>query len=126
MHTIVIGLHKMTQEGIKKMHIKWECIEVAHSTYIVYKRDCGRNFMQIGNARFTKVPLKALSHHVCVMFNLIVFSLQKWLAHFLPIRNDGETIRNEHFSSQQNDIILHIFDQTKISNIPSEIELCHL
>ena len=33
--------------------------------------------------------------------------------HFLLIRSNGETHRNEHFLSEKNDSIFHMFDQIK-------------
>ena len=46
-------------------------------------------------------------------------SLQKWLAHFLFIRRNGEIPRNKHFTSEKNDVIFHIIDQIKVSSLES-------
>ena len=42
-------------------------------------------------------------------------SLRKWLAHFFLKRINGEISRNEHFLSQENDGIFHIFCQINFS-----------
>ena len=42
--------------------------------------------------------------------------VQKWLAHFLFVRSNGEVYRNTHFSRQKNDVIYHIFNQINVVN----------
>ena len=46
-------------------------------------------------------------------------SLRKKLAHFLFIKSNEETHRNEHFSSQRNESLFHIFDSIKVSRVPN-------
>jgi len=59
-----------------------------------------------------------LDSYVFVYLNCSLFagSLQKWLAHFLLIRNDGN---DQHISSQKNDGIFNIFDKIKVSRVLS-------
>ena len=57
-----------------------------------------------GNARFTTVPLKALSELVWIrsiflFVKTVYFSLKKWFEYFLKIRSNGEMIRIKTFWS---------------------------
>ena len=54
-----------------------------------------------GFAQFTTVSLKMLSDQVSNCLFWFVVSLQKWLAHLLLIRINGEIDRNKHFWSQR-------------------------
>ena len=42
------------------------------------------------------------------LFSFVV-SIQKWFENFFLLRNHGEIININHFSSQRNDLIFHIF-----------------
>ena len=42
-------------------------------------------------------------------------SLQKLLAHFLLKREIGEIHRKKHCTSKENDVIIHIYDQIKVT-----------
>ena len=72
------------------------------------------------NARFTTVPMKALSDQVCIRYHphvhsislfSVVVSLQKWQV---------------HFSSYKNHIIFHIFDEIRISRVSLYTGHCYL
>ena len=87
------------------------------------------------NARFTTVPMKALSDQVCIRYHphvhsislfSVVVSLQKWQMHFLLIIHNGEIHRNKHFSSYKNHIIFHIFDEIRISRVSLYTGHCYL
>ena len=50
-------------------------------------------------------------------------SLQKSLALFLLIRKTGEIIRNKHFSSQENMLLLYIKKAKTVNNIAKIVTL---
>jgi len=54
-----------------------------------------------GFAQFTTVSLKMLTDQVSNCLFWFVVSLQKWLAHLLLLRINGEIDRNKHYSSQR-------------------------
>ena len=78
----------------------------------------------VGNARFTTVPLKILSHprryqrffSLNGLFPFDFFSGKVNCAFFL-VRKTEETRENEHFVCQANDGIYHMFDQIMISMV---------
>ena len=96
-------------------------------TLCVYSRDPPRKNY---NAWFTTVPLKGLSDqlwiiypHVYVFVSLVFYfvaSLQKWLAQFLRIRNNGENIWIKHFSSQKNNVIFQLLIRLKFREYRSK------
>ena len=81
-----------------------------------------------GNARFTTVCLITYELYIHVFVSVdwlfsFVASLQKLLAHFLLIRDNGEIHRKKkQCTSKENNVIFHIYDQ--ITRVQLEIGHC--
>ena len=118
---------KILREKRRSMHCPIQSLKFWIGDRITWNRDCKHNFKWHLHAtksisRITTLPLKPLSDQIWIryscfssfkLFNFICGFSAKGLAHFLLVRNNGDSIRINHLLIQKNNFIFHIFDQIK-------------